>query len=211
MKPIFIVGAGGLGREVAWTIERINAVVPAWELLGFADDDPALQTGTVERYPLWGTVRQAAERHIEAAVVIAIGSNAIREKIFHELGAREYPAIIDPAALVAPSAKVSDGAFVGPYAVVSVNARVGRFALVNARAGVGHDCRLGDFAQLCPGASLSGNTTVGALAMVGTNASTVPGVKIGERAQIAAGLPVYRDVAPDTTLSPFGSFKNACL
>ena len=31
MKDIVIIGAGGIGREVAWIIEEINEVNPMWQ------------------------------------------------------------------------------------------------------------------------------------------------------------------------------------
>ena len=72
---------------------------------------------------------------------------------------------------------------------------------------MGHDSKLGDFSQVCPGATLSGHTTLGEHVFVATNASTVPGITIGARAKVAAGTPVYRDLAPDAVLSPFGVLK----
>ena len=42
MKDIAIYGAGGFGREVACILEKINEVEPKWHLVGFYDDDPAL-------------------------------------------------------------------------------------------------------------------------------------------------------------------------
>ncbi len=207
-REIMIVGAGGFGREAAWTIERLNAAEPAWELIGFADDAPNLATGTLEGYPLLGPVEQASHDHPGAAVFIAIGNNAIRESVSLRLRGHDFPALVDPSADVAPTAEIGRGALVGPHAVVSVGAELGAFAIVNARAGVGHDSKIGAFAQICPGATLSGHTVVGGHALVASNASTVPGVSIGARAQIAAGLPVYRNVGADETLSPFGVLKN---
>ncbi|MBR4654192.1 MAG: acetyltransferase [Kiritimatiellae bacterium] len=206
-REIFIVGAGGFGREAAWTLDRLNGVNPAWRLLGFADDAPEKASGTFAGYPLLGTVADTARMHPTAAAFIAIGDNAVREKISALLGARDFPALVDPSADVAPSAEIMPGAFVGPQAVVSVGARIGRFAIVNARSGIGHDTEVGDFAQICPGATLSGNTTVGAFALVASNACTVPGVKIGSWARISAGTPAYGDVADGATLSPFGLLR----
>ena len=37
-KKLIIIGAGGLGREVAWIVERINSISKTWDLLGFLDD-----------------------------------------------------------------------------------------------------------------------------------------------------------------------------
>ena len=209
-REIMIVGAGGFGREIAWTIERINDVNPVWELLGFADDAPGLATGTLEGYPLLGPVAQASRDHPGAAVFIAIGDNDVRERLYRQLRGHDFPALIDPSADVAPTAEMRHGVFVGPRAVVSVGAELGKFVIVNARAGVGHDSRIGDFAQICPGATLSGHTTVGDHALVASNACTVPGVSIGARTQLAAGMPVYRNLGDGETLSPFGVFKKAC-
>ena len=39
MRDIAIYGAGGLGREIACVLKKINMVTPTWNLLGFFDDD----------------------------------------------------------------------------------------------------------------------------------------------------------------------------
>jgi len=204
---IMVVGAGGFGREAVWTLERINAVAPTWRVIGFADDDPAKAQGSLEGYPLLGSVAQASRDYPGAHVLIAVGDNATREKIYRSLRGHDFPVIIDPSAEVAPTVEVRHGTFIGPKAVVSVGAELGKFVIVNARAGVGHDSKLGDFSQVCPGATLSGHTTLGEHAFMATNSSTVPGITIGARAKVAAGTPVYRDLAEDAVLSPFGVLK----
>ena len=46
MKEIAIYGAGGFGREVACLINRINEVEPAWNLVGFFDEDVIVEFGS---------------------------------------------------------------------------------------------------------------------------------------------------------------------
>ena len=204
---IMIVGAGGMGREAAWTIERINEVSPTWDIIGFADDAPSKQSGSIDGYPLLGSVATASQNHPDAAILLAIGDNSTRERLYRQLRGSDFPVIIDPSADVAPTAELRHGVFVGPRAVVSAGADIGKFVIVNARAGVGHDSILGDFAQVCPGATLSGHTVLGEHAFIGSNACTVPGVKVGARAKVAAGTPVFANVADDATLSPFGTLR----
>lgn len=206
-RKIMIVGAGGMGREAAWTLERINETEHIWEIIGFADDAPGKQSGSIDGYPLLGTIENASHDHPHAAVLLAIGDNAVRERLYRLLRGHDFPVIIDPSADVAPTADLRHGVFVGPQAVISAGAELGKFVIVNARAGVGHDCTLGDFSQVCPGATLSGHTVLGNHAFIGSNACTVPGSKIGERAKVAAGTPVYRNIADGETLSPFGTLK----
>lgn len=208
-RDIIIVGAGGFGREAAWTIERISSQGAEWRIIGFADDDPALAGTSVEGYPVLGSIEKASHDHPGAAVFVAIGDNATREKIYRRLRGHDFPVIVDPSAEVAPTTDIRHGCFIGPRAVVSVGVELGKFVIVNARAGVGHDSKLGDFSQACPGVTLSGHTTVGDHAFLASNSCTVPGVTIGARAKVAAGMPVYSNLKDDATLSPFGVFAKA--
>lgn len=210
MKDIVIVGAGGLGREVAWTIGRINGNAPGdapWRIVGFADDAPDRASGSFGEVPLLGPCVEAARKWPHASFFVAVGDNATRKRIVRALGERDFPALVDPSAIVAPSARISRGVFVAPQAVVSVDAEVGEFSIVNARSGVGHDSVLGAFSQVCPGASLSGCAMLGECSLVGTNACTVPGVKVGDGATVAAGTTAFANVAANTTLSPFGTLR----
>ena len=209
IRDIIIVGAGGWGREVAWTLERINAIQPTWNILGVADDDPskAKGKGSMEGYPYLGPAEEASKDYPGAAVVVAIGDNVVREKIYRRLRGHDFPVIIDPSAVVAPTVELRHGVFVGALAVISVGCEIGKFVVVNTRAGVGHDCKVDDFAQLCPGATMGGHSVLGKFGYMATNSSLCPNVVVGDYGQIAAGTPAYANVKAGTTLSPFGSLK----
>ncbi len=211
MKDLFIVGAGGFGREAVWTVERINAFSqqPLWRVIGFADDDAAKATGNFEGYPLLGTPEKASKDNPGASVFIAIGDNAIRRALYARLRGHDFPALIDPSAQVAPTTEFRHGTYVACEAVVSVGTAIGKFAIINARAGVGHDSVVGDFANVAPGVSLSGHTVLGADVFMGTNSCTAPGMHVGDGATVACGTPVLKDVEPHATLSPFGLLKNS--
>ena len=210
MKDLFIVGAGGFGREAVWTVERINkaAQQPLWRVIGFADDDPKKAHGNFEGYPLLGTVAQASKDYPGASVFIAIGDNAIRRKVYAELRGHDFPAFIDPSAQVSPTTEFRHGTYIACEAVVSVGTEIGKFVIINARAGVGHDSKVGDFANIAPGVSLSGHTTIGADVFMGTNSCTAPGMCVGDGATVACGTPVLKNVEAGTVLSPFGTLKS---
>ena len=209
MRDLFIVGAGGFGREAAWTVERINnaAQQPLWRIIGFADDDPAKASGNFEGYPLLGSIDKASRDYPGASVFIAIGDNKLRAEIYRRLRGHDFPAIIDPSAQVSPTTEFKHGTYVAAQAVVSVGTDLGKFVIVNARAGVGHDCVVGDFVQISPGVSISGNCKIGNNVLMGTNSCTAPHMTVGDDAVVCAGTPVLKDVAPGATLSPFGSLK----
>lgn len=210
MRNLFIVGAGGFGREAVWTLERINASQqqPIWNIIGFADDDPAKSSGNFEGYPLLGSVETASKDHPGASVFIAIGDNAIRRKVYRQLRGHDFPALIDPSAQVSPTTEFKHGTFIACEAVVSVGTEIGKFVIINARAGVGHDSTVGDFSNIAPGVSLSGHTTIGEDVMMGTNSCTAPGMTVGDGATVVCGTPVLKNVAAGATLSPFGTLKS---
>lgn len=56
MKDLYIIGAGGFGKEVAWLAERINDVKPTWNIKGFIDDNETLWGTVVDDYPVCGGV-----------------------------------------------------------------------------------------------------------------------------------------------------------
>ena len=210
MRNLFIVGAGGFGREAVWTLERINASQqqPIWNIIGFADDDPAKASGNFEGYPLLGSVETASKDHPGASVFIAIGDNAIRRKVYRQLRGHDFPALIDPSAQVSPTTEFKHGTFIACEAVVSVGTEIGKCVIINARAGVGHDSTVGDFSNIAPGVSLSGHTTIGEDVMMGTNSCTAPGMTVGDGATVVCGTPVLKNVAAGATLSPFGTLKS---
>lgn len=196
MRDLFIVGAGGFGREAVWTIERINktAQQPLWNVIGFADDDPAKAEGNFEGYPMLGSVEKASKDHPGASVFIAIGDNAIRRQVYARLRGHDFPAIIDPSAQVSPTTEFLHGTYIAVEAVVSVGTEIGKFVIIDSRAGVGHDSKVGDFTNIAPGVSLSGHTAIGEDVAMGTNSCTAPGVKVGNGKTVPCGMPVLKDI-----------------
>lgn len=190
-----IVGAGGFGREVAWT-----ASLRSIDVIGFCDDDPAKAAGEYGGHPLLGTVEQAARSLPEGTFFhVAVGRNDLRRRLTERAeacGLRPF-SVIAPTAVLAPDVVLGPGAFIGANAVLSVGVRIGRGVIINHLSSIGHDVSIGDFAQICPCAGLSGGVVIGEEALLGTNASVVPLKRIGARAVVGIGAIALRDVEDD--------------
>ena len=98
-KKIYIIGAGGFGREVQWLIERINQAKPQWTIEGYVDDNVK---GDINDYPVVGTLEDfqemCAELAEKVAVVCAIANTRIRERVINNLRDVEkiyFPNLID--------------------------------------------------------------------------------------------------------------------
>lgn len=196
MRDIFIVGAGGFGREAVWTIERINnaSPQPVWNVIGFADDNPDYADGNFEGYPLLGSIDRASKDHPGASVFIAIGDNATRRRIYAQLRGHDFPALIDPSAQVSPTTEFRHGILIAIGAVVSVGSDIGKFAIISSRCGVGHDSIVGDFTNLAPGVTLSDHSVVGDDVFMGANSCTAQGVKVGSGSVVECGVAVVKDI-----------------
>lgn len=206
MKKIVIVGAGGLGREAAWVVERINALTPCFEILGFSDDAPDKQSGSCGGYSLLGKLETVAKQGENICFFCAIGDNQIRQRVIAEgceLGL-ELVALIDPSAVVAPGVKIGAGCYIGINTVVSTGTSLGVGVLVNHKVCVGHDVEVGDFAQLCPGVCVSGGCSIGEGALLGTLTGTIPLKNVGAWAVVGAGCVAMRDVEDGATVVRLG-------
>ena len=102
MKDLIIIGSGGLGRETVWTAERINAVSPEWNILGFIDDNIQVQGKQIDGCWVIGTTAPAA-KYPDAYYVCAVGSAKLRKRIVEKIKSFadvKFATLIDPAAVI---------------------------------------------------------------------------------------------------------------
>jgi UDP-perosamine 4-acetyltransferase len=186
---VLVLGGGGHAKPVIETLRALGA-----EIVGLLDDAPR---GAVLGVPWRGVIADLMGSGAEAAV-IAIGDNAIRQRlgaVCRQAGLA-LPRLIHPAALVSDSATIGEGAQVMARAVIGAEARIAPLALINTGAIVEHDTMIGEAAHIAPGAVLCGLVRVGARALIGAGAVLRPGVAVGEGAVVAPGAAVSEAV-PD--------------
>ena len=203
MRDLFIVGAGGFGREAVWTVERINSLSqqPAWRIIGYADDDPKWKKGdNFEGYPILGSVEEASRDYPGASVFIALGNNQKRADMYKKLRGHDFPALIDPKAQISPTTDFKHGTFIGAGAVVQVGSELGKFVVVGSNAVIGHDAVIGDFVNMGPGTVVAGGTKVGNGVSFFANSATMPRVTIGDGAVVSAGASVKADIPAGATV-----------
>ena len=198
MRDIFIVGAGGFGREAIWTIERINAAAgaPEWRVIGYADDDPKWRKGdNYEGYPILGTVEEASHDNPGASVFVAIGNNVKRADLYRRLRGHDFPTLIDPTAKVSPTTDFRHGGYIAAGAVVQVGVTLGKFTLIGSNCVICHDAEVADFVNIGAGSVIAGGVKLGASVSCFANVATMPWITIGEKAVLNCGARVCEDVA----------------
>lgn len=208
MKDLYVIGAGGFGREVAWLIERINSDKRAkgdqelWNIKGFIDDNGEKQGRTEGAYKVVGNCdylnKVAYDREVYA--VCAIGSAKVRKRVIEKLDSRiHFPAVIDPSVLVSDRVEIGEGTIICAGTILTVDIRIGKHVIINLDCTVGHDTMLHDYVTVYPSVNISGNVAVGECVEMGTGMQIIQGKRIGKRSIVGAGAVVVKDIPENCT------------
>lgn len=195
---VICLGAGGHARVLIESLRRAGEL----ELIGLLDSDESLHgSGVLGVEVMGGDDLLGTGGVVDAAGFVCgvggVNSNDARRTAFRrawKTGLRAMT-VIDPSAVVSPSALLEAGVFAAPGAVINAGASIGMNAIVNTRAVVEHDARIGEHAHVAPGAVVLGGAEVGEAALVGAGAVVLPGVRVGREALAGAGAVVAKDVA----------------
>lgn len=202
MKDLIIIGAGGLGRETIWMAERINAVKPEWNILGFIDDKPSYKGKIIDGYRVLGNSADVAT-YPDAYYVCAVGSARIRksavEKIL-KIAPVKFATLIDPACVWCNSrATIGEGCIICAHTYITVDTKIGNHVYFGADGTIGHDARVDDFVTCYPGVNVSGTTHISPCCEIGAGSQVIQGVSIGEKTIVGAGSVVIRDLPANCT------------
>ncbi|MCX6843322.1 MAG: acetyltransferase [candidate division WOR-3 bacterium] len=192
---VLIVGAGKHAQVVADILLRMRERDEAVDPVGYLDDDPSLAGRKFLGLPVLGATGDFGKLAHDA-VVVAVGSNAIRRRLFDQLrqaGERLFTAR-HPQAVVAPDVVLGDGTVVCAGVVVNTGSAVGANVILNTSCSVDHHNRIGDHVHIAPGVHLGGEVVVDEGALVGIGALVTPRRRVGAWSIVGAGLLVHHDV-----------------
>jgi sugar O-acyltransferase (sialic acid O-acetyltransferase NeuD family) len=175
---LLVIGAGGHGRSVAEAV----LLSGAYELAGFVDDGWE-KLRDVWGYPVFGgTASLGTQRRHATIAIVAIGNNAVRERLQGHLRDRgfEIATVVHPQAIVSPRAVLGEGCAVMAGAIVGTEALLGQGVIVNCGATVDHHCTVEDFGHLGVNACMAGGSVLGRRAWMQAGAA------LGYRVQVSA-------------------------
>jgi sugar O-acyltransferase (sialic acid O-acetyltransferase NeuD family) len=197
---LYIVGAGGFGREVLAYARDVARAAGTFRIAGFLDDHPAALHGRDVGAAVLGTIASLTPGQ-DDRFVLAVGEPRVRRALALALAARgvrddAFVSIVHPTAYVA--GELAPGCVVAPFAFVGPGAALGRHAVLNTYASAGHDAQLGDYAVLSPYAVVNGNVVLEDGVFLATHATVVPGKRVGAWSKLGAGAVALGDLEPGT-------------
>lgn len=203
MNKLVIIGSGGLGREVAWIVERINNANQnkTWDLLGFLDDDSTLHGTKLNDIPVLGgtdwLLKQNSNDKIYA--VCAIGSAKARKSVIEKLPDINFATIIDPDVTISDRVEIGTGCIIFPGTIITIDIKIGSHCVINESCIIGHDAELKEFVTLYPRVNISGNTVIGESVEMGSGSIIIQGLQVGTGTIVGAGAVVVRNLPEHCT------------
>lgn len=197
MYNIIIVGAGGFGREVyLWAKDSFSK--DQYRIKGFLDDNPRILNNYNMDIAIIGDL-DGYEIKKQDRFVFAIGDIDEKKHLVTKLKEKgaKFLTLIHPTAIVANTAKISQGVIICPFVTVSDHVQLGDFVMMNIYSSCGHDVKVGDHCILSPYATLNGFVILEDEVFLGTHSTIIPYKKIGYKSKISANSVVMRDVPPN--------------
>lgn len=199
MTILAIYGSGGFGREVYDIAVRRNKATPCWSDIVFIDDfrDEGAFNGT-QSYHFDTLAPKAASYEI----VIAVGEPSARETLFDKVKSAGFSlaTLIDPTALISPSAKIGEGTVVCEYSTIHCNVAIGKNCIVQPYCCIGHDIKIGSHSVLAAYFSPGGNSVFGDKVYCGMHSVVKEYLNIGDGVVVGMGSVVFRDVPANSVV-----------
>ena len=195
MKALYIIGAGGFGREVFSWAEHHPDCGKRWAICGFYDDN--LEALNRFDYPV-GVVGKVSEAEASDACcyVLAIGDSLVRRRIGRELldAGCELQTLIHPTVTLGRNVQLGRGVLLCPQVTLTCDIELGDGVVMNAHSSIGHDVKVADWCSLMGHCELNGGCVLEEAVYMGTGSRMIPGRRAGAEAFIGAGSVVLQSV-----------------
>ena len=134
MKKLFIIGAGGFGRELLQWVKDINKAEVAWDIQGFIDDDLNALDGVECDYSVVGKLSdcQPKEDEYYASVNSTVGKHVtiMSSGVGHDIKVGDYCTLCGNVTVIR-------NVVIGDRTYIASN------VALNADVHVGNDCYIG--------------------------------------------------------------------
>jgi len=185
-----IVGAGGFGREVYWSlnpIERNNTV--------FFVDEEYWDNTNKKILPI------SQFNPNEYELVVAIADSYHRERIVNSLPTNtKYFTHIHPTAQIhGDDVYVGEGSIICAGTIITTNVKIGKHAHINLITTIGHDCVIGDYFTTSPGVQISGNETIGNRVYFGTRSCIKQKLSVCDNVTVGMNAGVVKNITEPGT------------
>lgn len=192
---LIIIGASVHGKVVADIAIKMNK----WESIAFLDDDQSIKTSM--GLEIIGKTADAFTYKDEADFFVAIGNNAVREKVQEKLSDEglNVVSLIHPSAFIGMDVEMGIGTAVMAGVVINSSTSIGKGCIINTSSSLDHDNLLEDYVHISPGVNIAGTVKVGKGSWLGIGSVVSNNISICSGCKVGAGAVVVKDITESGT------------
>ncbi|MET3875360.1 acetyltransferase [Chitinophaga sp. OAE865] len=197
MKNIYILGAGGLAKEVYFLIRQIGG----YYIKGFVDIVAGASIKiSGKEVPVLGEKDLPLIKG--ASLAIAIGNPAVIQKLATTLEADfDFPNLIHPNVVADfENIVLGRGNIINANCSLTTFITIGSFNIFNPGITIGHDVVIGNYNLLNPGVAISGFVKIGDTNLIGVKATVLENRTIGSNSIVGAASLVLKNVPDEVTV-----------
>lgn len=197
MQSVFLIGAGGLSRElISW---NEISVCPSLIIAGCFDDN--LNAWDAYKIPDISIIGTLDEIEKYDDFVIAIMNGAIKRSISERMISlnKNIHSFIADHVMVGSRSILGCGVVLMPMVSISCDVKIGDFVLINNGSQIGHDVCIGDYSSIMANVDLGGGVEIGENVFIGSGTTILPGVKVAANCRIGAGSVVIKSIKKEGT------------
>lgn len=197
---VLILGAGGHAWVVADILFRMQEAGQDVVPVGYLDDNPQLAGQRFLDLAVLGALSRLPDQAHDA-VVIAIGHNQTRQRLFSALQERGEQFVVarHPKSVIASDVRIGTGTMICAGAIVNPGSVVGANVILNTGCTVDHHNLIGDHVHIAPGVHLGGEVAIGEGTLVGIGSTVIPQHTIGAWSVVGAGSLVSKNIPDRST------------
>lgn len=204
-RDIYILGAGGLAREVAFLIEEIHRFGSGeYTIIGYIDRDDQKRGQANGKYLIAGAEDLLDHLAAETSVALAVGNPEILKTLVARLKQKReliFPNLFHPSTIM-DNERVSfgEGNVICARNSFTTDIKIGSYNIFNPNCTIGHDVAIGDYCVMNPGTIISGGVRILDCCLIGAGAIILQNITIGNNAVVGAGAVVTKNVPEGTTV-----------
>jgi sugar O-acyltransferase (sialic acid O-acetyltransferase NeuD family) len=197
MEKIFILGAGGLAKEIHFLLRQIGG----YEIIAFIDkvDSESIKVGNMVT-PVINEDKLVKFKG--ANLAFGIGDPKIILRLAEKFSTDyNFPNLIHPNVIADwNGVKIGMGNIISSGVNLTTGLTIGNFNIMNINCTIGHDTNIGHGNVFNPGCNIAGGVHIGNGILVGINSTILQYKSIGDNSIVGASSLVILNIKPNTTV-----------
>ena len=199
-KRLFILGAGGFGRELESWLQLMPEAKRDWQIAGYLDKNKQALDNFPSDYEIIGD-EDSYQFGSGDLVALSIIEPKIKEAIYSKLKNKvRFFTYIAPGVVWGKHNQIGEGTIICPGCVISTNINLGKLVTINTSSQIGHDTSIADFCSIMANVDIGGGNKLGKRVFIGTNATIIPQREVSDDARIGSGSIVLRNIKEAKTV-----------